>query len=1219
MRNPADDRKDMMLDILRQCGLTNDQLVMAEQYINGETDQCDLKVGNVLPMGWNDPLTERVMKCFERLGRHDEEQYAIRFFELCFQIFGMNSSFVFFRNTTLLKNVDEIKKDTLEVVTHYGDRNFYANNSLDKRDKEKLYKTWKYIQKEGTLPKLALLSILFSEWDKQADLNCGPVYTTGEAKKGFFRKITGLFTGADAADGNYEKNAMADKHPELFELYINLIPEIIEDVFEAPLTPALISAMREYLMKGDPAKPVPDGLRNAVSVLKLTNNKAYLYIEITARTYRLSPVIYRFLKVLLESDHRYEVLEFMFRIYKKDMVNELLRWRIDFSLEDCDYIKWRASQHKSIYGSGIKESQDVYDKVLHKMMKLAPDAYVEAVKTTESIIKDKLIHTAKEDVLSSFYRSRIQPILTNTKATYQEQVITQLLRGDDQAANAKAKEYLLGQCEIDTLYGLEGRLTNISRYLSLSQPLLSYVKMYGQDDFYERGATYIGYLGLTYSILGFCREKTFSVDCVKAYMEILRRRGLNIPHRLAVGIIIKEAAYTAQEKPLNTFLENYFGEDLKTNREETIQAFKESDVNGRTLAVSIYLKEFEVNKNELFYYFGDSSKQVREELVKGLQKKEELLPDLLEILKTSKKSTERETAIMVLVNYKKTAGHLEELKELLSTEKSKKVNDLIREYLRKLNGEDGNASEDGADAGEGGRPAVTVQSYIQECLKGGKKRSLAWIYENPMPEVHMAKMENDAVSEEYMQAILISYSGMPTPGVNGEVRILTDQLDQDELNLFMEELFERFLSAGAEAKRKWVLYAASIHGGSRIVPTLKHQIDEWAANSRGAIAAEAVKALSVNSSPTALLIVDGMARKYKFKQVRKAAQDAMAFAAAQLGLTVEELADRIVPDLGFDEKLERHFDYGTRSFTVKISPDLDIEVKDQTGKKIKTLPAVGKNDDEAKATKALEEFKELKKQMKTVVKNQAQRLDLAMSLNRRWTVENWKKLFVQNPVMHQFAMSLIWGHYVKNELIGIFRYMEDGTFNTVDEEEYELSEEGLIGLIHPIELEKETISAWKEQLSDYEIKQSIEQLDRPVFTMTEEEKGMKCIERFGGKMLNGLSLAGKLTGLGWSKGTPEDGGVYWLFYRKDTDAGLGVELYFSGSYIGDENDEVTVYDARCFTLADMSDFGYYDRSRESKSLPLSRIPERYFSEVIYQLTKATASSEETDENWRKKK
>ena len=407
-----------------------------------------------------------------------------------------------------------------------------------------------------------------------------------------------------------------------------------------------------------------------------------------------------------------------------------------------------------------------------------------------------------------------------------------------------------------------------------------------------------------------------------------------------------------------------------------------------------------------------------------------------------------------------------------------------------------------------------------------------------------------------------------------------------------------------------------------MVPKLQHQINEWAENSRGAMAADAVRALALNDSPTALLVVDGMARKYKHKQVRKAAQDAMTFAAEQLGLSVEELADRIVPDLGFDERMERHFDYGTRSFTVRISPSLDVEVKDESGKKLKSLPAVGKNDDEAKATAALEEFKELKKQMKTTVKTQALRLELAMSLDRKWTAENWKRLFVKNPLMHQFAISLIWGDYRDGKLETTFRYLEDGTFNTVDEEEYELPEEGKIGLVHPIELDKETIDAWKEQLSDYEITQSVEQLDRPVYQPTEEELGSNKLERFGGKILNGLSLSGKLTGLGWNKGMPEDAGIYYSFWRKDVEAGYGVELRFSGAYAGDENDEVTVFDAGIYTVEDFEKCctGYsHGKNKEQKQLMLRQISPRYLSEILYQLTKATASSTETDANWRKAK
>jgi len=584
----------------------------------------------------------------------------------------------------------------------------------------------------------------------------------------------------------------------------------------------------------------------------------------------------------------------------------------------------------------------------------------------------------------------------------------------------------------------------------------------------------------------------------------------------------------------------------------------------------------------------------------------------------------------VLGKYRGISAHLTELAEICEKEKSKKVADLIREILR-ANGAAAAGAEEVPEGGNGNAPGkLTAQDYVKECHKGGKKRTLAWItegYAEAMPAVHTLVITQgqdgekreigEAASEEYLQAILLSYSSMPTPGVCPEVRLLTEGVDQRELAGFMDVVYERFLEKGAEAKKKWVLYAAAIHGGRGIVAKLKHQIDDWAEHSRGAMAAEAVKALTLNEDPMALLTVDGIARKYKFKQVRKAAQDAMAYAAEQLGLTVEELADRIVPDLGFDEKMERRFDYGARSFIVRISPDLELEVRDESGKKLKSLPAVGKSDDATKAEAALSEFKELKKQMKATVKNQALRLELALSLDRRWTVENWKRLFVKNPVMHQFAISLIWGYYEKDVLQQTFRYMEDGTFNTAEEEEYDLTGEGYVGLMHPVEMDADTIAAWKEQLSDYEITQAVEQLGRPVFRISEQEKGLRHLERFGGKILNGLSLAGKMTGLGWSKGTPEDAGIYYSYDRWDADAGLGAVLCFSGAYIGDENDEVTVYYASVYSIKDRGSIGWrYDIKKDEKAICLDKVPQRYLSELIYQLTKATASSTETDEHWK---
>lgn len=101
-------------------------------------------------------------------------------------------------------------------------------------------------------------------------------------------------------------------------------------------------------------------------------------------------------------------------------------------------------------------------------------------------------------------------------------------------------------------------------------------------------------------------------------------------------------------------------------------------------------------------------------------------------------------------------------------------------------------------------------------------------------------------------------------------QLLAAELNAAEFAVYVSELFDKWIAAGAEAKKGWVLYAASIHGNEDMIPKLYHQIQEWPKVSRGGIAAEAVRALALNPSPRALLLVDDIARKFKHKQVKTA-------------------------------------------------------------------------------------------------------------------------------------------------------------------------------------------------------------------------------------------------------------------------------------------------------------------------------------------------------------
>ena len=867
-----------------------------------------------------------------------------------------------------------------------------------------------------------------------------------------------------------------------------------------------------------------------------------------------------------------------------------------FGLDPKRYINWAGGKrlmeilkaqfqrNRQTFMVGMEEADfDTYNLMSAMVKELDPSAYAER--------KDRESSRQQGKVVGRFVEI-VEPI-----------------------AKSDVKSYLTGEAGIETLYACENSLIQKDSW-RLSQQwqiLESYQKRYGNDDFSVRCEIVLiicrCFARTSYLVKGGKLDEKRTEEL----FDRVNKAGLALRSQLDAYSDMWEAFYSEEHKKnLSAAAKKIFRKYLEERPEEMTTAFRNAASTGRSFGIMVLGEDPLDYKDVILGFAQDSSKAVKEELLQVLYERKEWEEDIQRLL-ASKKAADREVAIRVLAKWD-DQKYKPVFEAALEKEKNGKVRTLLETVLKVEGGE------------KAGGSALTQEDLVKEMHKGGKKRALAWAYETPFSKVH--KKTGEEASEEYLQAIFLCYSSMSPLGVSPGAKTLAEGLKEQELAVYANELFDKWLEGGAESKKRWVLYAAAIHGGADIVNKLQHQIQEWPQAARGAIASEAVQALALNPLPQALLVVDGIARKFKFKQVRAAAGSALDFAASQLGITTEELADRIVPNLGFDENMERIFDYGGRKFTVTITTALEIEVFDESGKKLKNLPAPGKRDEEEKAAAAYEEFKLMKKQMKVTVSSQKMRLEMALSTGRLWSVEAWRNLFVKNPVMHQFAIGLIWGVYENHELVNSFRYMEDGSFNTEDEEEFQLPEEQnmLIGLVHPIEMTEDSLKTWKEQLEDYEIAQPIEQLDRQVYYRTQEEQNEKSLERFGGVNVNDLSLSGKLLAMGWYRGSVQDGGGFYSYYREDKELSMGVELHFSGSFVGGFNEDVTVYETRFYKTGGADGEGgikrgsyVYDEANDSNSCFLKEVPERYFSEVVLQLSRATAASKERNENWKKKK
>src|SRR5262249_40797855 len=157
------------------------------------------------------------------------------------------------------------------------------------------------------------------------------------------------------------------------------------------------------------------------------------------------------------------------------------------------------------------------------------------------------------------------------------------------------------------------------------------------------------------------------------------------------------------------------------------------------------------------------------------------------------------------------------------------------------------------------------------------------------------------------------------------------------------------------------------------------------------------------------------------KGLQGKAHDFMNEIATDRRLTAQQLEDRIVPDLGLDERGSRTFDYGLRRFHLVFGPNLKPLLRDDAGKLMSSPPRRNASDDPPKVEEAAREWSLLKKQVSQTVKVQVKRLERAMLGKRRWSAEEFDRLLVRHPFLFNLVRLLLWGEYgAGGELVRAF-------------------------------------------------------------------------------------------------------------------------------------------------------------------------------------------------------
>ena len=357
-----------------------------------------------------------------------------------------------------------------------------------------------------------------------------------------------------------------------------------------------------------------------------------------------------------------------------------------------------------------------------------------------------------------------------------------------------------------------------------------------------------------------------------------------------------------------------------------------------------------------------------------------------------------------------------------------------------------------------------------------------------------------------------------------------DACTTDSLAEFAWDLFTAWQTAGAPSKESWAFTALGVLGNDDTARKLTPLIRAWPGESQHKRATVGLDILAAIGSDIALMQLNGIAQKLKFKALQERAKEKIADIAESRELTVAELEDRLAPDLGLDDNGSLLLDFGPRQFTVSFDETLKPFVRDVSGSRLKDLPKPNKSDDESQANDAVNRYKLLKKDARTVAAQQVARLESAMCLRRRWSPENFQLFLVEHPLVRHLTRRLIWGVYsAENQLLACFRVAEDNSYSTADDDLFTLPEGDIsIGIPHVLEISPTDAAAFGQLFADYELLPPFRQLDRNSYALTEAERNASELTRWTGRKCPSGRVMG-LANKGWIKGTPQDAGwIGWM-------------------------------------------------------------------------------------------
>ncbi|MDG4861511.1 DUF4132 domain-containing protein [Streptomyces sp. T-3] len=258
--------------------------------------------------------------------------------------------------------------------------------------------------------------------------------------------------------------------------------------------------------------------------------------------------------------------------------------------------------------------------------------------------------------------------------------------------------------------------------------------------------------------------------------------------------------------------------------------------------------------------------------------------------------------------------------------------------------------------------------------------------------------------------------------------------------------------------------------------------------------------------------------KIRNRTVQKGITKSLEEVAERSGLTPAMLRERAVPQLGLDSRGMREEKLGEYAavLAVEAPGSAALTFRGPDGQILKTAPKAMRETyaDELKAVRAA--LKELRATLTT----ERSRLEEQLMAGTRWSARDWALHCVEHPVTGALGRTLLWEGSDDDGAswtAGLAERTGAGwALATADGLAVPVLEGTRLRLWHPLRSTTDEIRAWREELTDRELRQPFKQAFREIYPLTPAERETAVYSnRFAAHVLRYPQARALMTARGW--------------------------------------------------------------------------------------------------------